>query len=270
MEIAKKIVFIGSGNMAQAIISGILKAKMIEPKNIVCNDIDKNKLNALSNNFRVSAQAEKSLAIADADIIFLSIKPQNMKNVLDEINPFVKTDNIVISIAAGITTETIEKSFDKKIAVIRAMPNTPALSLAGITALCAGKYALPANMEKSKVLFSAIGKVEIEDESKFDIITALSGSGPAYVFYLCSLMAQAAIKLGFDKNSAEKFAVQTIYGAGKMLAESGLSSEELTLRVKSPNGTTEAALKYFESKDLEDIVFKAMEEAAKRSVELSR
>ncbi|MDR2860679.1 MAG: pyrroline-5-carboxylate reductase [Elusimicrobiota bacterium] len=270
MEIAKKIVFIGSGNMAQAIISAILKSEMIKPENIICNDIVKERVDLLHEKFGVSIAVEKGVALVGADIIVLSVKPQNMKSVFDEIRSFIKSDAIIISIAAGIKTENIETGIGKKISVIRAMPNTPALTLSGATALCAGKYTRNEQMQKAKQLFSAIGKVEIQDESKFDAITALSGSGPAYVFYLAQLMAQAGEDLGLDKKIAQEFAAQTIYGAGKMLVETGVSAEELKLRVKSPNGTTEAALNYFEEHNLKDIIFKAMEAAKNRSIELSK
>jgi len=150
------------------------------------------------------------------------------------------------------------------------MPNTPALVLSGATALCRGKYVSEEQLLKARKLFSAIGKAVILDESKFDVITALSGSGPAYVFYFCELMQKAAQTLGLDEEIAKKLAVQTIYGSGKMLDETQMPAAQLKEKVKSPNGTTEAALKYFEANNLADIVLQAMAEAMKRSQELSR
>ena len=270
MEIANKIVFIGSGNMAQAIIGALLQAEMVKAANIVCNDIVEEKVEALSKRFGVSTAKEKGSALISADIIFLSVKPQDMKTALEDIKHFVKTDALVISIAAGVKTEFIEDVLAKKVAVVRAMPNTPALVLAGATVLCPGKYAVKKQLQKAKSLFSAIGMVEIEDESKFDAVTALSGSGPAYVFYLSDLMAQAGRDLGLDENMARIFVAQTIYGAGKMLIETGSAPSELIMRVKSPNGTTESALKYFESVNLKETVFKAMEAARNRSMELNK
>ncbi|MDR2772289.1 MAG: pyrroline-5-carboxylate reductase [Elusimicrobiota bacterium] len=269
MEIADKIVFVGSGNMAQAIISGILKVGAVKPKNIVCNDIYKEKIEELSKKFGIVAASDKKLALDGAGIIFLSVKPQNIKTLLDEIKPFIPAKTLVISIVAGTKTETIEKAL-QNIPVIRVMPNTPALLLAGAAVLCAGKYVSPADMEKTKNLFLSVGTVKIADESKFDAVTALSGSGPAYVFYLCRLMAKAGQKLGLDKDTAQVLAIQTVYGAGIMLAKSGISPDELTQKVKSPNGTTEAALKSFESQNLENIVYEAMKAASTRSEELSQ
>ncbi|AKL97541.1 pyrroline-5-carboxylate reductase [Endomicrobium proavitum] len=270
MEISKKLFFIGSGNMAQAIISGLVQSKLVRPENIVCNDVVKDKLEAVAQKFAVAIAENKGEAIIGSDIIFLSVKPQNMPQVFEEIKHFVKKGAIIISIAAGITTKFIEDSIAKEVGVIRAMPNTPALVLEGTTALCKGRYVSDEQLIKAKTLFEAIGKAEILPEDKFDVITALSGSGPAYVFYLCELMQKAAEKLGLDAATAEKFAVQTIYGAGKMLDITKTPAAKLKEIVKSPNGTTEAALKHFEAQKLEEIVEKAMSEAVRRSKELSR
>ncbi|MDR3275477.1 MAG: pyrroline-5-carboxylate reductase [Endomicrobium sp.] len=270
MEISKKLFFIGSGNMSQAIISGLLETKLVKTENIVCNDIIKEKLFNLQQKFGVSIAEDKGEAIIGADTIFLSVKPQNMLRVFDEIRNFVKRKAIIISIAAGITTKFIEDNIHKDVAVIRAMPNTPALVLSGITALCKGRFVSDEQLKKAKCLFSAVGKTEILEEKKFDVITALSGSGPAYIFYFCEIMQEAAEKLGLAKDIAKKFAVQTIYGAGKMLDITKEPAKVLKEKVKSPNGTTEAALKYFESRELSAIVYKAMEQAMERSKALSK
>ena len=270
MEISRKLFFIGSGNMASAIISGLLQSKLVSASNIVCNDVIKEKAEALAQKYGVSVAESKSAAIIGSDIIFLSVKPQNMPEVFEEIKNFVKKGTIIISIAAGITVKFIEDSIGKEVGVIRAMPNTPALVLSGATALCKGKYVTDEQLVKAKKFFGAIGKAEILDESKFDVITALSGSGPAYVFYLCELMQKAAQNMGLDEETAKTFAVQTVYGSGKMLAESGMPAQKLKEIVKSPNGTTEAALKYFEANKFAEIVEQAMREAEKRSKELSK
>jgi pyrroline-5-carboxylate reductase len=270
MEIGKKLFFIGSGNMASAIISGLLQAKLIKPENIICNDVVKEKVINLSLKYGISIAENKGEAIIGSDIIFLSVKPQNMPQALEDIKQFVKKSAVIISIAAGITTRFIEDSIGKEVGVIRAMPNTPALVLAGATALCKGKFVSQEQLLRARQLFLGIGRVEILDESKFNIITALSGSGPAYVFYFCELMQKAAQDMGLSQELAKVFAVQTVYGAGKMLAETNASAIELKEKVKSPNGTTEAALKYFETQNLYDIVKTAMKEAEKRSKELSK
>jgi pyrroline-5-carboxylate reductase len=270
MEISKKFFFIGSGNMAQAIISGLLETKLVKAQNIICNDIVKKKVLSLQEKFGISVAEDKGEALIDADIVFLSVKPQSMLKVFDEIRNFIKKNTIIISIAAGITTKFIEENIKKDVAVIRAMPNMPALVRCGVTALCKGRFVTNEQLQRAKSLFASIGKAEILDEEKFDIITALSGSGPAYIFYFCELLQNAAYRLGLSQEIAKSFAVQTVHGSGKMLDVTNESARALKEKVKSPKGTTEVALKYFESQNLSNIVYNAMSQAMNRSKELSK
>ncbi|MDR1195694.1 MAG: pyrroline-5-carboxylate reductase [Endomicrobium sp.] len=270
MAINKTITFIGSGNMAQSIIEGMIKASIVNPENIICNDIVQDKLDSLKKKYGVIISSDKKEAVSKAGIIFLAVKPQSMLQGLEEIKPFIKKESLIISIAAGITTKFIEDILDLKIAVVRAMPNTPALTGAGATALCGGRFASDNDLQTAREIFSAAGIFQIMAEENFDAVTALSGSGPAYVFYLCELMQQAGEKLGLDAQTAKDFAVQTVYGAGKMLSKTGLDAQTLRQNVTSPNGTTQAALEYFKSHNLSDIVFEAMRQAARRSKELSK
>jgi pyrroline-5-carboxylate reductase len=270
MKLNEKLFFIGSGNMAQAIISGFLKAELTEAENIICNDINGEKVLELQKKFGVSAAGDKRESLIEADVVFLSVKPQNMLDVLGEIGDFIKKEAVVISIAAGITTKFIEDNIKKEVAVVRVMPNTPALVLSSATALCKGRFVSDRQLQKAKYLFSVIGRAEILDERDFDIVTALSGSGTGYIFYFCELMQKAAEKLGLNGRIAREFAVQTVYGSGRMLEVTKESAEALKEKVKSPNGTTEAALEYFESRNLPDIVYRAMEQAVERSKKLSK
>jgi pyrroline-5-carboxylate reductase len=270
MGINKKIAFIGSGNMAQSIISGAVKAAIVNPENIICNDIVQDKLDLLKKEYGVSVFADKKEAVSKADVIFLAVKPQNMLQVICEIKPFVRKGYLIISIAAGITTKFIEETLGMEIAVVRAMPNTPALMGAGAAALCAGRFSSDGDLQTAREIFSAVGILRVISEKEFDAVTALSGSGPAYVFYLCELMQQAGEKLGLDVQTAKDFAVQTVYGAGKMLAKTGIDAQTLRQNVTSPNGTTQAALEYFKSHNLSDTVFEAMRQAVLRSKELSK
>lgn len=269
MQISGNALFIGSGNMACAIMDGILKAQIIKPQNIFCNDIDEKKLADLSKRLGIIPFLDKKESLKEADIVFLSVKPQNIVSVLDEIKPFIKKGALIISIIAAIQTKFIEDSLNAGIEVVRVMPNTASLLLCGVSAICGGRYASKESVEKVKNLFSCIGKAEIMDENHFDAITALSGSGVAYIFYFCELMQKAGEKLGLKEEIAKRFALQTVYGAGKMLVESGLDAELLRKNVTSPNGTTEAAIKSFQDSKLEDIVFQAMQKARDRSIELS-
>jgi pyrroline-5-carboxylate reductase len=270
MEISKKLFFIGSGNMTSAIIGGILESNIVKSENIVCNDVVKEKVVNLQRKYGISIADNKDEAIIEADIIFLSVKPQSIPKVLDEIRHFIRSKAIIVSIAAGITTKFIEESIQKNTAVIRTMSNSPALVRSGATALCKGRFVSDDQLQRIKDLFASIGKAEILDEKNFDIITALSGSGPAYIFYFCELMQKAAEKLGLDKSISKIFAVQTVYGAGKMLNITNEPTETLKEKVKSPNGTTEVALKYFESQKLQNIVYEAMNQAMEKSKALSK
>jgi pyrroline-5-carboxylate reductase len=269
-KISKKLFFIGSGNMTSAIINGLLESNLVKPENIVCNDVVKEKVVNLQRKYGISIAENKDEAIIESDIIFLSVNPQDMPKVFDEIRYFIKSKAIIVSIAAGITTRFIEETIQKNIAVIRAMPNSPAVVRSGATALCKGRFVSDDQLQKAKSLFASLGKAEILDEKNFDIITALSGSGPAYIFYFCELMQKAAEKLGLDKNISKTFAVQTVYGAGKMLNVTNDPAETLKEKIKSPNGTTEAALKYFESQKLQSIVYEAMNKAMEKSKALNK
>lgn len=266
----KIIFFAGAGNMAGAIIAGMVNSGAFKPGNIICNDTQPDKAGALGEKYGVSVSCDKKKSVPLADIIVLAVKPQNMPAVLGEIKPFIKKGALIISIAAGITTEFIENSLGAEQAAVRAMPNTPALAGMGTTALCAGKYASDKDLQAASDIFSSVGTAKVLGEDKFDAVTALSGSGPAYIFYLCELMQKAGESLGLDKDTAEEFAVRTVAGAGKMLAENFAGAASLRRAVTSPNGTTQAALEYFDSQNLSEIVRAAMEQAALRSKELSK
>jgi pyrroline-5-carboxylate reductase len=265
----KKILFIGAGNMAFAIASGIIKTKLLTSENFLCFDVKKNAEADFKSKLNISSKENLSDAVSFADIIFLSIKPQNMREVLESVKNFIKPKTLIISIAAGISTQFIEDNLSSNFSVVRVMPNTPALALCAMAVLCKGRYASLEELETAKILFNAVGETEILDEKYFDAVTALSGSGPAYVFYLCELMQKGALQLGLSAEISKKLAIQTVYGAAKMLSVSDCAPEILKEKVKSPKGTTEAALNVFENADLESLVVNAMKKAAHRSKELS-
>ncbi|MDR3111597.1 MAG: pyrroline-5-carboxylate reductase [Elusimicrobiota bacterium] len=268
--INKKILFVGAGNMAFAIASGLIKSNVTQAENILCFDINKNAEIDFKNKLGVNSKQDLSDAVSFVDIIFLSVKPQNISEVLEAVKSFINIKTLIISIAAGITTQFIEHYLGGEIPVVRVMPNTPALVLCAMSVLCKGKHACKKDVETAKILFDAIGKTEILEEKYFDAVTALSGSGPAYVFYLCELMQKAGEKLGINADISKNLAIQTIYGAGKMLSISEDSPEILKEKVKSPKGTTEAALTVFKNADFETIVANAMQRAADRSRELRK
>ncbi len=265
-----KIGFIGAGNMAEAIIKGIIDAHTYRPEDILIADVRKDRLDELAEKYNISFTTNAKLAGA-VDILVLSIKPQNMIAVLSEIKDTTNNDTLIVSIAAGITTETIHKTlgFDS---VIRVMPNTPALIGQGTTVL----YATPSAKERlgeAEHIFLAVGYVtSVQDEKLLDAVTAVSGSGPAYFFLLMEEMIKTAIKLGLDKELALRTVLVTARGAALLAIERAKAGEKVDVlrqKVTSPNGTTEAALKVFAKYDFEKMVNEALTAAAKRSKELS-
>ncbi len=264
----KKVVFIGSGNMAEAIISGFVKYDIINRNNIFCNDISSERLQFMSQKYAVSVEQDKSEALNKADIVFLTIKPQHFKGVLEEYGKQIGKAKMIVTIAAGITTEFVEKYLSKKSVVIRVMPNTPALVGKGAMAVCGGKNATKENINDIADLFSVIGRVVVVKEKLINAITAVSGSGPAYVFYFSEIMRQAAEHLGIPSDMAKELVYQTIFGSGKMLIESGLEDTVLRKNVTSPGGTTEKAMEEFINSDFKQIVFSAIEKAKQRAEEL--
>lgn len=249
--------------MAQAIINSINNTH-----EITCYDISAERLDYISKHNAVTVETDLKKAVSAAQIIVLSVKPQVIAEVLTQLKPVLPSNDIlVVSIAAGITTGYIEKFIDAR--VVRAMPNTPISVGMGATALCKGSKAANEDINLAKAIFNS-GIVEIVEEKDMNAVTALSGSGPAYVFYLCELMTSAAVKLGLNETTAAALAKQTIYGAGKMLANPTDTPEGLRKKVTSPNGTTEAAIKSLENSKLGATIEDALSKAAKRAKELEQ
>jgi pyrroline-5-carboxylate reductase len=263
--------FIGSGNMAEALIRGIINAKLYSPDNVLISDIRAERLDYLAEEYRVKPAENNTALTAAADVIVLSIKPQNMDEVLQEIQGTLKDTAVVISIAAGITTDKII-GYLGDIPVIRAMPNTPAMVDQGATVVVIRNTG-PRHFKVGLDVFMAVGKVEvIEDESLIDAVTAISGSGPAYFFLLMEEMIKSAKQLGLPSDIAKELVFQTAKGAG-LLSELAYARNEtpaqLRERVTSPGGTTEAAMKVFQERDFDGIMMAALTAARDRSRELS-
>jgi pyrroline-5-carboxylate reductase len=265
-----KIGFIGAGNMAEAIIKGIIDTHIYHPEDIIIADVRKDRLNELEDKYKISFTTNDKLAKA-VDILILSIKPQNMAAVLTEIKGSISSDTLIVSIAAGITTSFICKTLGFG-SVIRVMPNTPALIGQGTAVLYATSGAKE-RLGEAEHIFQAVGYVtSVEDEKLLDAVTAVSGSGPAYFFLLMEEMIKTAIKLGLNKELAERTVLTTARGAALLAierAKAGEKPEVLRQKVTSPHGTTEAALKVFAKYDFEKMVNEALAAAEKRSRELS-
>lgn len=263
--------FIGSGNMAEALIKGIIAAKVYPADNVLVSDIRPERLEYLAGEYSVQPTQNNTALAGGADVVVLSVKPQNMDVVLGEIKGTLKESVLVISIAAGVTTAKIAGALGD-VPIIRVMPNTPVLVGEGASALFA-RNASGESMAIAIKLFRAVGKaVMVDTEDLIDAVTAVSGSGPAYFFLMMEEMIKAAEKLGLDADTAKELVLQTAKGAALLAQQAdgrGETPAELRRKVTSPGGTTEAALKVFAEKQFSQLVTTALTAARDRSKELS-
>lgn len=263
----KTITFIGAGNMAEAFIRGLLAKQVIAPQQIIATDVRPDRLELLRRQFNILTESDNAAAVRQADIVVLAVKPQQMSAALATLS--ARPATLIISIAAGITTDRLERELGGQARVIRVMPNTPALVGAGAAALCAGKFALLEDLQTATAILAAVGIVVPVEEKDLDAVTALSGSGPAYVFLVAEALIQAGISAGLTPAIARRLAIQTVAGAGRLLAESTAEPAELRRQVTSPGGTTEAAVAVLLERQLPGIFREAVTAAARRSRELS-
>jgi pyrroline-5-carboxylate reductase len=263
--------FVGAGNMAESLIKGVINASVCKPKHILISDIRSDRLEFLTRQYRVQAAANSAALAGQVDVLVLSVKPQNMAEVLQTIKGSVRRSTLIISIAAGIRISKIAAVLGD-IPIVRVMPNTPALIGEGASALFANSRARPM-MEKAMKIFSAVGKtVIVDNEDLIDAVTAVSGSGPAYFFALMEEMIKTGHDLGLPPEIAKILVLQTAKGAAMLATERdkfGESPSELRRKVTSPGGTTEAALKVFTAKNFSQLITDALVAARNRSKELS-
>jgi pyrroline-5-carboxylate reductase len=267
-----KIGFLGAGNIAEALIKGIIAAKVYKSEHILISDVRKERLDYLASQYRVQPAADNAELAAAVDVLVLSVKPQTMNEALDSIKKAFKSRTLVISIAAGIKTEKIAAVLGKA-AIVRVMPNTPALIGEGASALYANEKAKPM-LDKALQIFAAVGKaVIVEDEDLIDAVTAVSGSGPAYYFLLMEEMIKAAVSLGLAENVAKDLVLQTAKGAAMLAVERDKAGETpavLRKKVTSPGGTTEAALKVFSEGKMPQTISAGITRARDRGRELAK
>jgi len=263
-----KVVFIGAGNMAEAIVSGMVAAEFCEPEKIVLTDIRPERLADLEKEYGVRTSTEND-AVKNAEIVVLAVKPQILDEVLKKMAPVFRKETLVISIAAGIPSSKIETALGDGVRVVRVMPNTPALIGQGASALAAGSLADEADLDVADSILGCVGLTVRVDEDQIDAVTALSGSGPAYVFYLLEAMLSAAEEMGLEKETARILALQTVEGAARLMKDSGEEAAALRAKVTSKGGTTEAAIKSLDASGVKEGVVKALKVAQARSVELS-
>lgn len=272
MSLGKKIVLLGAGNMAEALMKGLFRAKVAAPEEVLCTDRRGERLKELADRYKVRVSSDNRAFAKEADIVLLSVKPQAMNKLLEEIAPAVDDSKLVISIAAGVPIEAIERKLGhgRGMRIVRTMPNTPALVGAGATALSPGEHATEADLAQARALFDAVGKTAIVDETLLDAVTGLSGSGPAYIFLVIEALADAGVKVGLDRRTAQELAAQTVLGSAQLLIETGKHPGELKDQVTSPGGTAIAGLHTLEAGGLRTTLMNAVEAATKRSHELGK
>ncbi len=261
---------IGAGNMADALVKGLLNRHVLSPDAVwATNRANRERLTALGARYGIRTTPAKPPLLDAATVVILAVKPKDTQEVLDEIAGTVRSDQLVLSVIAGIPLSMLEPQLGMA-PVIRAMPNTSAAVLASATALTVGTYATEDHLRTATRIFDAVGDTVVVPEEVLDVVTGLSGSGPAYVYHLIEAMIHAGTELGLTGALARRLAVQTLIGAARMLAESAEDPAELRRRVTSPGGTTMAALGVLEDRGFARAVFDAISRAAERAREMAQ
>jgi pyrroline-5-carboxylate reductase len=266
----QKIGFIGGGNMATSLVSGLI-ASGHEPGSIWVSDISPEQLKSLAERLQVNVTASNETVVNESDVVVLAVKPQIMRDVAKQIAPAIQQRKpLIVSIAAGISERSLSAWLGADIAIVRCMPNTPALVLTGATALHANDNVGTEQRSMAENILRAVGiALWVKDEKELDAVTAVSGSGPAYYFLLMEAMEQAAVDLGLTEETARLLVLQTALGAAKIALESSESPELLRKRVTSPGGTTQRAIETFQQGGFSELVSKALHAARDRSIEMS-
>ncbi|WP_242344514.1 pyrroline-5-carboxylate reductase [Anaeromyxobacter terrae] len=268
MALGKKIAFLGTGNMAEAFVKGLLRAGTATAAEILCAEPRPERRDEVAQRYGVTAVSSNLEAAEQADIIVLSVKPQTMESLLDEIAPAVDHRKLVISIAAGVSIAAIGRKLGAGVRIVRTMPNTPALVGAGATALARGAHATDADLEQARALFQAVGTTVVVEEQHLDAVTGLSGSGPAFLFLVIEALADGGVKVGLARPVAMALAAQTVLGSAKLVLETGEHPGRLKDQVTSPGGTAIAGVHALEQGGLRAALIAAVEAATRRSREL--
>ena len=263
----KSIGFVGAGNMAEAMIRGLLRGQVFTPKQVTASAPREERQRELAEKYGIRATGDNREP-ARQSIVVLSVKPQILSRVLDEISGTVSAESLVISIAAGVPVAVIQSKLRPETRVVRAMPNTPALVDAGATAIARGEHARESDLEDAKRIFDAVGVTVVLDESLLDAVTGLSGSGPAYVFLILEALSDAGVKVGLSRRTAQLLAAQTLLGSAKLLIETNEHPGRLKDMVTSPGGTAITGLHTLEHGGLRTTLMNAVEAATRRSREL--
>lgn len=265
----KKIVLIGGGNMGSALLRGILRAGLTLPENMTVADVHAGKLDQLRKQYGVPVTRDPRAAVAGAEIVILAIKPMTLNEVLDLIRDVVRPEQLFISIIAGVESSYIRDRLGKQNPVVRVMPNIAATVDAAASALACCTPTTDEHMAMAEAIFSAVGEVVRVDEEHLDAVTGLSGSGPAYIYMVIEALCDGGVKMGLPREVAMKLATQTVFGAAKLVKETGQHPATLKDQVTTPGGTTINAVHELEERGLRAMLISAVVTATERSRQLN-
>ncbi|MBP7275638.1 MAG: pyrroline-5-carboxylate reductase [Kiritimatiellae bacterium] len=260
----------GAGNMAEALVGGWVQRGVFRAEDIRVSDAQPDRSRRLAERWGARAANGNADAAAGARICLIAVKPQHVAAVLKDLREVPDAERWILSIAAGVTTRAIERGLEGTPRVVRAMPNTPALVGKGMSVISGGAHATEADLAMAETMLSAVGAVLRAEEADMDAVTAVSGSGPAYVFYLAEMLEEAARSLGLPSDTARELVARTIEGAAAMMRQTGDAPDQLRHRVTSPGGTTEAALRHLDAQHMREIWTEAVRRAHARAVEIAR
>ncbi|MEC9005911.1 MAG: pyrroline-5-carboxylate reductase [Nitrospirota bacterium] len=266
----QKIAIIGAGNIAEALVSGLLDGQVVQPSQIFATDVADERLRHFETRYGVRVGSNNVEAVKGATVVILCVKPQVLDQVLAELKFSGRTQPLIISVVAGISIARIQAGLKWKASVIRVMPNTPSIVLEGAAAVASGPGVSGQQLELGKSIFEAVGKVVVIEESHIDTVTGLSGGGPAYVYIFIEALADGGVKMGLPRSVARVLAAQTVLGSAKMVLNSGEHPGTLKDRVASPGGTTIAGLHSLEEGKFRSTVINAVQSATQRSRELGQ
>ena len=264
----KKIGFIGCGKMASAIIGGVIASKFAEKSDITASEINQDAAKSKSEMLGIEVICDNNELVKRSDVIFIATTPNYVEEVLNGIKETVTSDKLIVSIAAGVTTNFIQNILPESTRVVRVMPNTPALVCEGMSGIAGGKCATPDDIEFVKEMLSNIGKCIVVEESQIDIVTAISGSGPAFYYKVINEIARAGEKLGLEYEKALTLSIQTAIGSAKMLLNSDKSAEDLIASVATKGGCTFVGITVMNEENSDKLFYDVIQQTAKKASEL--
>lgn len=266
----KKVGFIGCGHMATAIIKGVLGSKFLSHNQVMASEINEDFAHKKSSELDIKVITNSRIIAKDSDVIFIATKPNFVKDVLNEIKDEITEDKLVVSIAAGVSTKTIEDELGKEIPVIRVMPNAPAMILEGMSGIAKGKFAKDEHAQFVQKFLSNIGKCIVIEESQIDIVTAISGSGPAFFYKVINEIARAGEKLGLEYEKSLLLSIQTAIGSAKLMLDNEQSPEELIEKIATKGGCTQVGVDFMEKANSKELFFETIKATADKANALGK